>query len=696
MSGSISALNIRQAVVEELGAHCAPVQLIDLTQLGLVDFPRTSTGKVRKSELAAAVESYRLETRKTDEERRERSVYKTVTAIWAELLGVQTQELTQETVTMNIADSLTSMSFLNKVEKSFGFSISMRDLLQHSKIAEQTLLIESLQGEHPSPTKIWKERNGPPSTVDMAHTLGIELRGLDSQREIELKTLQPLGLFWKDVEDVLPVYDVGRNFLRTGKRGHRDIWITHKASVCDVRNALEATLANHPMLRTTAAVLDPSTTVHIVIRSSPQWINQIISEHSIHLVCTSDLESFRQSDPELWVQTDPCPLVRAVIVYMSECHAAGLVLQMNHSTFDATSIALFYKDLDAALNFDGKDRNVSARIPYKVWADSYFNHRSSAQAAVTLNYHIDRLKSLPEHTASLFPKYPSPNLEQKHDVMVNSVQKVAATESPANLMKVVPSQITEVHLACPRLSTFCREHNMPAAIVVKTSLAILNARQTGHPHAIFMNTQAGRSWPFLEDWIADRLPNPVDIAGPSYEYVINLVEIKQEEVVLDLLARMQTEQGLLTKHCHAPLEELGKHFNLVGQNLSEESKAHLRPSETLFGAAMLRQVFNWLTATGTIIQGQGPYKNIHRLQLEESSSVDLMWNCRLINIDGETMLSVFMLWNPELLHQAQIGNLLEELGMIVNWIIEEGHSSKTVGECCNNGDSNLMCKQAQN
>ena len=75
-------------MVEKLGARCAPAQLTSLAQLGLEDFPKTSSGKVRKPELAAAVQRYMLEDQRLEQGRQDASTYDAMTAIWADLLGL--------------------------------------------------------------------------------------------------------------------------------------------------------------------------------------------------------------------------------------------------------------------------------------------------------------------------------------------------------------------------------------------------------------------------------------------------------------------------------------------------------------------------------------------------------------------------------------------------------------------------------
>ena len=679
-TGPISALKVRQAVVDRLGARCAPAQLIGLAQLGWDDFPKTSSGKIRKRELAAAAQKYMLEDQSPDEGRQDDSIYEAVTDIWANLLGLQSKELTGSTMTGDIADSLTRIKFLNKAETVFRVTISMQELLRYNSIAEQVWLVRSRQGKKPLPAQPWKQRSGPPKAEDMAHSLGSDLEASKSQKEILLKALQPLGLSWEEVEDVLPMYDYGQNLLKNGggKREHRQIWISHKSSISGVRDALEATLVNHPMMRTIAVTLDSSIPLYVIVRSSPRWINRLLSEHTKPLNSISDLAEFPPLDSEIEFSTSPQPLFRAVIVNVHEANAAGFVLEMSHSIFDGISIEPFFEDLDSALKLAGKEKQLSAQTPYKLWADNYYFHRSSVHAKVSLGYHIDRLKLLPRHVASLFPKVQDdayPPSGQTHKGAVHIGPGVASAATPAQLARSFTTENTLSRLPCPRLSIFCRTHKLAAAVVVKTSIAILNTLQTRQSHAVLGNTQAGRSWPFLDDWITERLPNPIDVAGPTLQGVINLVEIRPEEAVLDLLNRMQIEQNLQTKHSHVPLAELRQHFGLF-QTLSEESQAHRGRSGHLISEAMSRQVFNWKPYARAPV-----YKNLRLLKMEQESAIDLLWNCSVVDVEGMETLQVVVRWKSDVLSESKVGVMLEQLGMILSRITRDNQPSMSVADC---------------
>ena len=239
------------------------------------------------------------------------------------------------------------------------------------------------------------------------------------------------------------MYDCGHHLSQSGRRTIPHVWMSHKASVSDVRDALQATLANHPILRATMVTLDSSVPLYIISRSSPGWLNQLLTEHPKHLNSLSDLETFMLGDIQQESLTSPCPLFRIVIVHVQESNAAGFILKLSHSLYDAISIVPFFEDPDNALNLINREEKLPTRTPYKLRADNYFLHRSSVDARVLLNYHTDRLKLLPRHVASLFPKIQdaqSPTSRQTHNGAVHPVPGAVPTTKPIKLATSSPSE----------------------------------------------------------------------------------------------------------------------------------------------------------------------------------------------------------------------------------------------------------------
>lgn len=66
MERNVSTEILRQAVIDKHGLHYLPDSIVCLEQLGMTEFPMTSTGKVCKPELVAALERYFASQSKSD------------------------------------------------------------------------------------------------------------------------------------------------------------------------------------------------------------------------------------------------------------------------------------------------------------------------------------------------------------------------------------------------------------------------------------------------------------------------------------------------------------------------------------------------------------------------------------------------------------------------------------------------------
>ena len=85
--------------------------------------------------------------------------------------------------------------------------------------------------------------------------------------------------------------------------------------------------------------------------------------------------------------------------------------------------------------------------------------------------------------------------------------------------------------------------------------------------------------PILEPWIADRLPNPMSIAGPTLTSTINSFALDPLESVGAFLRRVQAGQVEQSARAHAP-------FLVVKQQLGERDGR-------IVDDICRRQVFNW-------------------------------------------------------------------------------------------------------
>jgi hypothetical protein len=104
----------------------------------------------------------------------------------------------------------------------------------------------------------------------MVHTYGDTTRAKQTEEMCE-KTLKPLELGWKDVEDVIPMNGVQEMFLkkqRPQSNNHRHAWFCSNTSISELQTALEGALAHHSIFRSIALYFNSKTPLHITVRPS--------------------------------------------------------------------------------------------------------------------------------------------------------------------------------------------------------------------------------------------------------------------------------------------------------------------------------------------------------------------------------------------------------------------------------------------
>jgi hypothetical protein len=85
-----------------------------------------------------------------------------------------------------------------------------------------------------------------------------------------------------------------------------------------------------------------------------------------------------------------------------------------------------------------------------------------------------------------------------HRLIVGSSRKIRRSPSPKHGIDLLETSCRPLIFACvPRLP-YHAEHFTP----VKAAIVLFNISQTKQPRAVFLPTEAGRKWPFMESWVA--------------------------------------------------------------------------------------------------------------------------------------------------------------------------------------------------
>ena len=305
--------------------------------------------------------------------------------------------------------------------------------------------------------------------------------------------------------------------------------------------------------------LDSSTALHVMIKHTRQYLDQVI-EFGGTVKTLKDLQAFPIKYPAPRHAMFPGPMFRALVYYVEETKSCALLCNgkfdlhmvafpysirpltedvVNHAVIDASfTQQIWMEDFDKALQVGVT--HLDDHVDYKQWADSYYLLRNSPEARVAIKWHVKRLKALASHKKAVYPTQPK-----------------RAPWDPA--LEADGEDGQQYNFEAPDILILRRKNrNLSAPIPLKAAYALLNIQRTGHTHALFSNLEAARAtFPFVPKSMAHLSQfEASDVAGPTIESVINLVEIKEEETVLEFFHRIQEDQTNLTKFASAPLKEI--------------------------------------------------------------------------------------------------------------------------------------------
>jgi hypothetical protein len=656
----VDLAHVRETLVRELGVGFAPEEIIDIQSLDLEDYPRTASGKVRKIELKTIV----LEKRTVQKiPSADDDILEMLLRVWTKLLGVNPGTITPETSIHDWADSLVLARFSGVLYRDAGQSISLFELTENATPKAQAKLLSSrdLSTAPKALVDIPPSRQGPPTNSDMVHTYDDEDR-VERTKELCSEILSPLGLGWEDVEAILPMGGVSKMFLtkrRPQSSNHRHVFLCPGSTPSSIQNALERVLIQHAMLRTMAIYFDPSTPLHVVMRPSTKWFSNTIMVTDPVQTC-AELSQLGYNDPALNFAAFPGPLFRCIIAEVKDKNCAGLAYMVQHSIFDAVSIGLVFEDLELLLS--NPKATLKPHVSYKTWIDGYYSLSDSIPGRRSVAWQVKRLSKLGAKRAALFPVQRTPEWF-KGDAS-NWIDLETNTPGPARkVLDKSPVGLVGIHSRgkLPDIQVLKRKHGVEAAMVLKAALAVVNTRYTKEPSAIFWQVQAGRTWPFLSDWQAARMPPAMDANGPLLQGCVNLIDIYQEESVADLLKRLQAEQLELNKHAYAPLDALVAALN-----------AEKEPSGDLIEGVFRRQIFNWLPKS--VLQKN---ENLQSVMFHSLDDCGLIWN--IVMPDHETV-QINPHWDDAQLRRSDIERMVKELLEVASAFATSKNWELTVAE----------------
>lgn len=652
---TVDAQKIREAIFRRLGKMFIVEGVILLSDLNKDDYPKTATGKVKKHELRDMVISY-LREQEHAKPGTEGNVA-TLTRLWSKVLGIGS--IAPQTSVRDYADSLVLARFSAKLHQSTGQRLSLQQLFDHPTIEEQAELLTSAQSsdlDHNS--KLLVHHEGPLQIDDVSYAMGSSAK-FETTKNLCQEVLKPLGLSWNDVEAVFAMQDHMQRLLRRWRpqsNNIRQTWLCRGKSTLEVVNAIKKSLEHHPVMRSMVIKQD-SDVLHVIVRPIDTFFSQFISVVAA-VPNSKALVDFEYDNLKVDFAADPGPMLRIFVMDIEDESCAGIVCIGQHSVFDITSMHRWSEDLDVALS--NPNTELMQHVPYQLWAEHYYNLRHSHNAKQSIAWNAERLRDIGEHREALFPVARVPgwfkgNTEGWIDVETGKLGQHRPMLDKCDGVEGKYHTIT-LQDATELKSKFGIE--IPQ--VLKAALAVVNTRHTGSDIALFGQYQAGRSWPFLPHWHASRMPEAMQIDGPTIQLVALSILLQRNDQVLDLLQKLQAEQAGINEHCHAPYFDLMAKLNEQGTGCGNMMEDILR-----------RQIFNWLPAAPT------EYESLETTSVVSRSSLGLLWDCSMSN-QGEVV--VHLTWDGAQLEGVEVENLLKEFGMVSEQLANRDNWEKSIGE----------------
>ncbi|KAI4145700.1 MAG: hypothetical protein L6R39_003719 [Caloplaca ligustica] len=653
--GNVSRSLLHELIIKELGTAFALERVIDLEELGIDQFPTTATSKVRKVDVRRMViEHLREETETSTRTAGRGSTEAALTRIWARFSGVPENQISPTASLEGMVDSVTVMRFRSQVKKELGKNISLEELNQNPTVIKQAAILDRQQESVLRVNGAGSEpvRQGAPRLSDIVHARNDQAAFNEIRQEAERK-LQGLGLSWdNDVEEVLPIYDLLQYWrAHTESIVFRIVFACANATTKQLRSALEKVLSVQGMLRTIlleGGLAGPS---WVMIRSSSHWFDLAIEDGGTlkgpEDLLTTDLR------PPGTTGSKPVPLFYIKIYFIEATQSAGFVVYGDHSTYDAHSVlSLFIEDLVKALN------DPSATLPprprYKLFANAYYNYRSSVPAQLNLDHFTSRLKGIAQRRAGLWPRESFESLNSPPERSTDQLLLTGnITPGIAGIAKHIKIDMST--------NQYLKVHKIPHVVAIKAAIAIFNTQQTGHPYAFFSNLQMCRSYPFLDPDIADRLPDIMDMPGATIEAALDNIHLDPTEPISTLLSRMHSEQNEQTARAQYPSLKLN-------DSLDAEDAAFLVE-------ILRRQAFNY-----NPVVTPDPNAPLQNLQFAGNANLSFIWWCGMV--DAETV-QMRVTWNDEVFGLEDAEGAMDGFERNMRWLVKGESWDKTVGECDN-------------
>jgi hypothetical protein len=334
---------------------------------------------------------------------------------------------------------------------------------------------------------------------------------------------------------------------------------------------------------------------------------------------------------------------------------------------------LFNEDLDQALRLPSQA--LHNHVPYKLYSDTYYSLRTSLSAHLAIDYHVQRLSSLGSHRAGLFPPQRAPEWFWGRNTGCQPNPSVSSNFSNPNREMLDPGtdeldNELKAKFDLPSINKLRSQiPGLASSVIAKAAIALLNTHYTSHTHAVFRSTEAGRGGlPFLPEELGSYVDiNCTDIAGPCWQHIVELIEVRQDEKLGSFLERLQAEQTFLTKYSQAPVLEIMKR---LGMKEDGTGTGDMLPD------IFRRESFNWAPGIGT--GGKGEFEGLRSVQSLPRNDMGIGFRVGVGGRKGDECRLLFN-WDGANVRREEAGEMLRVLERVLRWVCEEGGVEREIG-----------------
>lgn len=209
---------IQNEIIQHMGTLYVPEDVLSLKDLGLTEYPRTTSGKVQKTKLAVMANEYLSKAGEGGADvLSSEDLAGEVRAIWAKAVGLEPSHMRLDAPIVEFADSITIMRVRDKIKRKTGKVLPLEQMKATGTIQKQ---IEALRAMTSGPAEVQgphvrlPDRRDPLTAEDMAHLAEDPILFEPTKKAI-LEAISKFGLGWTDVEDVMPMYDFNALMTRT-------------------------------------------------------------------------------------------------------------------------------------------------------------------------------------------------------------------------------------------------------------------------------------------------------------------------------------------------------------------------------------------------------------------------------------------------------------------------------------------------